>query len=201
MSAALNMTDRSNSTKLNPRVFVVVLLIVASVMLFAGLTSAFVVRHAEGNWLNFELPQQFINSTVTVLASSITMVWAYYSAKRDNILNTQLALGLTLVGGLAFVYYQYQGFIDLGERGIYFSPPNGSEGGLVSGSFVIALVALHLLHLLGGLIFVTVVFIKSLLLKVHKTNMLSIRMCNTYWHFVGILWIYLYMFLYFAPQF
>ncbi|MFT5157438.1 MAG: cytochrome c oxidase subunit 3, partial [Bacteroidia bacterium] len=82
----------------------------------------------------------------------------------------------------------------------YFSPPKGSEGGLVSGSFIIALVALHLLHLLGGILFLLVVLIKSLMLRVHKKNLLSINLCNTYWHFVGLLWIYLYMFLIFAPQ-
>ncbi len=190
-----------NNGKIHPKRFVVILLIVSSIMLFAGLTSAFIVRHAEGNWLEFKLPTQFISSTVMVVLSSITMLWAYRSAKNDSIMQTQVLLGLTLVSGLAFVIFQYLGFMDLGDRGIFFSPPDGSEGGLVSGSFVITLVALHLLHLLGGLIFVAIVFVKSLFLKVHKTNTLSISMCNTYWHFVGILWIYLYMFLYFAPQF
>jgi cytochrome c oxidase subunit 3 len=202
MQAAINMTEhKGNNGRLHPKKFALLLMIISMTMLFAGLTSAFIVRHAEGNWFNFNLPPQFINSTIAVIVSSITMILAYRAAKQDNIKRIPVYMALTLLGGLSFVYFQYLGFMDLGERGIFFSPENGSEGGMVSGSFVIALVALHLLHLLGGIIFVAVVFVKSLLYKVHKKNTLSISMCNTYWHFVGILWLYLYTFLYFAPQF
>lgn len=202
MVGAINMdAQKENNGKIHPKRFSLILLVVASLMLFAGLTSAFIVRKAEGNWFDFALPASFVSSTVVVALSSLTMFLALRSARRDNILPTQLLLAATFVFGLAFVYFQYVGFMDLGSRGIYFSPANGSEGGMVSGSFVIFLVALHLLHLLGGLIFVTVVLVKSLALKVHKKNTLSISMCNTYWHFVGLLWVYLYLFLYFAPQF
>lgn len=200
LAAAQMNADKEYNGKMHPKKFALMLLIIGMVMLFAGLTSAFLVRKAEGNWLNFNLPVHFIYSTVAVLVGSLTMYLAYRSAKNDNILMVQILMGLTLISGLAFVYFQYEGFLNLADRGIYFAPPRGSEGGLVSGSFVLTLVGMHLLHLLGGLIFVTVVFVKSLLYKVHKKNTLSISMCNTYWHFVGILWIYLYLFLYFAPQ-
>jgi len=201
MEAAVHMeTHRDKKGKMHPKQFALMLMIIGMVMLFAGLTSAFIVRKAEGNWFNFELPAQFVASTVAVVVSSATMILAFYHAKRDNIKITQVSLGVTFLAGLSFVLFQYEGFMDLAGRGIYFSPDNGSEGGMVSGSFIIALVALHLLHLVGGLVFVAIVFIKSLLLKVHKKNTLSISMCNTYWHFVGILWMYLYLFLYFAPQ-
>ncbi|MFT7591013.1 MAG: cytochrome c oxidase subunit 3 [bacterium] len=186
---------------MHPQKFSLVLLIVGMTMLFLGLTSAFIVREAEGNWLHFSLPPQFVSSTVAVIISSISMYFAMHSAKNDNLKNVTIGMAVTLLAGLAFVYFQFQGFNDLGDRGIFFSPANGSAGGLVSGSFVIMFVGLHLLHLLGGIVFVTIVLVKSLMSKVHKKNMLSISMCNTYWHFVGILWIYLYLFLYFAPQF
>lgn len=201
MIASASMEKYKNNGKMHPQKFSLVLLIVGMTMLFLGLTSAFLVREAEGNWLHFSLPPQFVSSTVAVVISSISMYFAMVSAKKDNLKQVSIGMAVTLLAGLSFVYFQYHGFVDLGDRGIFFSPANGSEGGLVSGSFVIMFVALHLLHLLGGIIFVAIVLVKSLMLKVHKKNMLSISMCNTYWHFVGILWIYLYLFLYFAPQF
>tara|TARA_B100000745_G_C20066389_1_gene363950 strand:+ start:276 stop:881 length:606 start_codon:yes stop_codon:yes gene_type:complete len=200
MIAAGHMEEYNNNGKMHPKKFSLVLLIVGMTMLFLGLTSAFLVREAEGNWLHFSLPPQFVTSTIAVVVSSLSMYFAFYSAKRDNLRNITIGMAITLIAGLSFVYFQYQGFNDMAVRGIYFSPANGSEGGLVSGSFVIMFVALHLLHLLGGIIFVAVVLVKSLMLKVHKKNTLSISMCNTYWHFVGVLWIYLYLFLNFAPQ-
>ncbi len=201
MIASASMEEYNNNGKMHPQKFSLVLLIVGMTMLFLGLTSAFLVREAEGNWLHFSLPPQFVSSTIAVVISSISMYFAMVSARKDNLKQVTIGMAVTLLAGLSFVYFQYQGFNDLGDRGIFFSPANGSEGGLVSGSFVIMFVALHLLHLLGGIIFVAIVLVKSLMLKVHKKNMLSISMCNTYWHFVGILWIYLYLFLYFAPQF
>ncbi|MCO4818025.1 MAG: cytochrome c oxidase subunit 3 [Bacteroidetes bacterium] len=200
MIGAAQMEDYNNNGKMHPKKFSLVLLIVGMTMLFLGLTSAFLVREAEGNWLHFSLPPQFVGSTIAVIISSLSMYFAYYSAKRDNLKSVTAGMAVTLVAGLSFVYFQYLGFNDMADRGIYFSPANGSAGGLVSGSFVIMFIALHLLHLLGGIIFVTVVLVKSLILKVHKKNTLSISMCNTYWHFVGVLWIYLYLFLNFAPQ-
>ena len=200
-TTAVKMGDlKNNNGKMHPKKFSLVLLIVGMTMLFLGLTSAFIVREAEGNWLHFALPPQFIASTIAVVISSISMYFALHSAKKDNLKSVSLSLGVTLLAGLSFVYFQYQGFNDMGSRGIFFSPANGSEGGLVSGSFVIMFIALHLLHLVGGIVFVAVVFIKSLLFQVHRKNTLSISLCNTYWHFVGVLWIYLYLFLNFALQ-
>jgi cytochrome c oxidase subunit 3 len=78
---------------------------------------------------------------------------------------------------------------------------NQAEGDKVSASFVFALSALHLLHVIGGIIFLLFVLAKAYKLRVHKKNTLFMEMCNTYWHFVGFLWVYLYLFLYFAPGF
>jgi cytochrome c oxidase subunit 3 len=195
------MAIEMKQEKMDPRKFTVWLLIVASIMLFAGLTSGFIVRHAEGNWDVFDLPPQFLYSLIAVLVSSLTMIFAFKSAQRDELRKTTLGLALTMLLAISFVYLQYLGWKDLAARGIFFSPEVGAEKGSISGSFVILLAAVHVAHAIGGLIFVTVVFVKSLFSKVHKKNLLSIDLCNTYWHFVGLLWVYLYLFLYFAPQF
>jgi len=199
MEGSITMAAREE--KLNPKKFNVWLIIVGSVMLFAGLTSAFIVRKAEGNWDMFALPPQFLYSVIVAVASSITMYIAFRSAKSDHIKTVQLAMTATLLLGACFIVLQYLGWKDLASRGVFFVPESGADRGSIAGSFVILLAAVHLAHLLGGLIYVAVVWVKSLRFNVHKKNLLSIDLCNTYWHFVGVLWVYLYLFLYFAPQF
>lgn len=199
MEAAMSVQPREQ--KLDPRKFNVWLIIVGSIMLFAGLTSAFIVRKAEGDWDMFKLPVQFGYSLIIVLLGSVSMLLSYRAAKNDSIRVTQIGLFITMLLGILFVVFQFQGWQDLAGRGVFFVPEAGADRGSISGSFVILLAAVHLAHLLGGLLFVSIVFIKSLMLRVHKKNLLSIDLCNTYWHFVGLLWVYLYLFLYFAPQF
>ena len=194
------MSTPAENGKMHPKKFSLLLLMVSMTMLFAGLTSALIVRRGEGNWFNFDLPTTFIFSTIAVVLSSLAMWLAYRSAKIDEIGRTRILLLTTLFAGGLFVWFQYAGWKDLAERGIFFVPGEGGANGMVSGSFIIALVALHLLHLLGGLVFIAVVLMKTLSYQVHKKNLLSINLCNSYWHFVGALWIYLYTFLYFATQ-
>jgi cytochrome c oxidase subunit III len=200
MQTALTMKSSEQQSKMDPKKFSLLLLIVGMVMLFMGLTSAVLVRMGEGNWFHFDLPVQFIYSSAVVLVSSLTMWFAYRAAKADEIGKTQILMFATLIVGSMFVYFQYQGWVDLAQRGIFFVPAEGGANGMISGSFIIGLVGLHLLHLIGGLLFLAVVLVKTLLFQVHKKNLLSINLCNTYWHFVGILWFYLYTFLYFATQ-
>ncbi|MFT5480370.1 MAG: cytochrome c oxidase subunit 3, partial [Bacteroidia bacterium] len=181
VNTVLEMENYEKDGKMHPKKFSLMLLIVGMCMLFAALTSAFIVRQAEGNWLEFALPAQFWYSTIGIVASSLTMILALRAARKDQITMSRIYLFVTFILGMSFVYFQIDGFYEMASRGIYFSPPKGSEGGLVSGSFIIALVALHLLHLLGGILFLLVVLIKSLMLRVHKKNLLSINLCNTYW--------------------
>lgn len=193
---------REEIAQQNGRKFSLWLLIIGIVMLFAAFTSAMIVRMAQGNWLFFELPQEFLYSTIIVVASSLPMFIAYRAAKKDEINTVRISLLLTLLLGIAFTYMQYMAWMDLFNRDIVFSPTGEqTDKGLISGSYVILLAGVHLIHILGGIVFLLVVLTKAFTYKVHKKNLLSINMCNTYWHFVGFLWVYLYLFLYFAPQF
>jgi len=196
------MTKTNSESRIHPKKFSLWLLIVGMVMLFAALTSAFIVKKAQGNWFEFELPPQFLWSAVIAIVSSATMIFAYRSAKKENIMMVQLGLGITFILGMAFAYSQLDGWYTLFERGIVFVPsPEALDQGYMSGTFVILLAGLHLLHALGGIVFLFVMFIKSLMYKTHMKSLLGINLCGTYWHFVGILWVYLYLFLYFSPQF
>ncbi|MDG1757447.1 MAG: cytochrome c oxidase subunit 3 [Bacteroidia bacterium] len=183
----------------NPKKFSLWLLLLGILMLFSGLTSAYIVRKGDGNWFDFELPPIFMYSTIIVLLSSLTMIWAYRAAKRDDITGIKIGLAATIILGTAFVISQYIGWVTLSDQGLHFVNPK--YGDRVSASFLIAIAAIHLVHILAGIVYLIVMFINTFRFKIHKKNTLQISMCNTYWHFVGFLWVYLYMFLYFAPDF
>ncbi|MDG1045793.1 MAG: cytochrome c oxidase subunit 3 [Bacteroidia bacterium] len=185
--------------RVNPKKFSLWLLLLGILMLFSGLTSAYIVRKGDGNWFDFELPPIFMYSTIIVLMSSVTMIWAFRAAKRDNITGIKIGLAATIILGIAFVISQYMGWLTLSDQGLHFVNPK--YGDKVSASFLIAIAAIHLAHILAGIVYLIVMFINAFRFKIHKKNTLQISMCNTYWHFVGFLWVYLYMFLYFAPDF
>ena len=183
----------------NPKKFSLWLLLLGILMLFSGLTSAYIVRKGDGNWFDFELPPIFMYSTIIVLLSSLTMIWAYRAAKRDDITGIKIGLAATIILGTGFVISQYMGWLTLSDQGLHFV--NRKYGYRVSASVLIAIAAIHLVHILAGIVYLIVMFINTFRFKIHKKNTLQISMCNTYWHFVGFLWVYLYMFLYFAPDF
>mgnify|MGYP001577620622 FL=1 len=190
---------QEHTRRVNPKKFSLWLLLLGILMLFSGLTSAYIVRKGDGNWFDFELPPIFMYSTIIVLLSSVTMIWAFRAAKRDNITGIKIGLAATIILGIAFVISQYVGWLTLSDQGLHFVNPK--YGDKVSASFLIAIAAIHLVHILAGIVYLIVMFINAFRFKIHKKNTLQISMCNTYWHFVGFLWVYLYMFLYFAPDF
>ena len=191
--------SQEHTGRVNPKKFSLWLLLLGILMLFSGLTSAYIVRKGDGNWFDFELPPIFMYSTIIVLLSSVTMIWAFRAAKRDNITGIKIGLAATIILGIAFVISQYVGWLTLSDQGLHFVNPK--YGDKVSASFLIAIAAIHLVHILAGIVYLIVMFINAFRFKIHKKNTLQISMCNTYWHFVGFLWVYLYMFLYFAPDF
>ena len=163
------------------------------VMFFGALTSYYVVRQSQPNWLYFDIPQIFYKSTVVIIISSLTMFAAQFFARRGNNLLTAVSLILTLGLGLVFSYMQYSGFIELGRLGVYFTGPESN----VSGSIFLVLVFAHLAHLFGGLIALIFTSTKALLNKYSPENHVGIKTAAIYWHFLDILWIYLISFLVF----
>lgn len=176
---------------MNPKKFILWLFIVSIIMIFASQTSAYLVRRAEGNWLVVDFPPIFTISTVVLLLSSVTMQWAFNAAKRDNIATVKWAMLITTVLGFTFLYTQWLGWVALVDMKVFF----GGQGSNPGGSFVYVISGLHALHLMGGLIFLLVVTVKAFRYKVHAKSLLAIDLCNTYWHFLDVLWIYLFVFL------
>lgn len=167
--------------------------IVSIIMLFAGLTSAYVVRADNGNWLVFQLPPIAIVSTAVIIASSLTMFGAQISIKRNKFTATSLLLFITFVLGIVFTYTQYSGWKELTAQGIYFLGKYSNA----SGSFLYLIAVMHLLHLFGGLIGLLITLTKSLQKRYNSQDYLGIELAAIYWHFLDVLWIYLFLFLYF----
>lgn len=158
------------------------------VMFFGGLTSAYIVRKAEGNWLEFEMPIWFTISTIAVIFSSASLWFALKNIKEDKSATNLLITTLTL--GLIFTFSQFQGWKSLVTQGVYLT----GEGSNPSGSFIYVITLAHLFHLLGGIIALSIVTLKSKLNKYSKDNYLGIELISIYWHFIGLLWLYLFLF-------
>jgi cytochrome c oxidase subunit III len=173
---------------MNPKRFALWLFMISVVMIFAALTSAYIVRAGEGNWLEFQMPKGFVYTTVIILLSSGTMHWAFLSAKKDNILMVKIALLSTILLGIAFLAGQWMAWGQLVQNEVYFV-------GNPSGSFVYVFSGVHGVHIISAIIFVLVTFIYTFLNKVHSRNMLKIELCSTYWHFLDGIWLYLFIFI------
>ncbi len=167
--------------------------IFSMVMFWAGLTSAYVVRADNGNWLIFNVPNIFIISTAVIITSSITMFYALNSAKKNNYTQVTIGLLITLLLGFVFVYCQYQGWMELYSKDIVM----GGKKSNASGSFFILFVFAHWAHLAGGIISLTITLLKSLRKRYNAENTLGLELCSIYWHFLDILWVYLFLFLYY----
>ena len=188
--------------------------LVSIIMLFAGLTSAYIVRQGEGKWVEFDLPRLFTVSSLIILLSSLSMHWALASIKKNDYKNLLTGLLVTLFLGIGFVVTQYLAWSELYQNGIVFTGnissiktnynyiPAGSEtaadaGGVgnVAGSFLYVITGLHVVHLLVGLIALIIVFSRSIQRKYSQINYNGVKMCAIYWHILDGLWLYLFFFL------
>ncbi len=187
-TASISNSSTSRVRSVNPQKFAMWLFIISVMMIFASMTSAYIVKKAEGDWLIIDFPKAFIYTTVIIALSSISMHFAYLSAKRNNLLNIRVGLIITAIFAVIFAVGQYLSWGELVQQDVFFV-------GNPAGSFIYIFTGLHVAHLLGGLVFLFIVLYRSFKYKVHSKNMLSIEMCTTYWHFLGGLWLYLYLFL------
>jgi cytochrome c oxidase subunit III len=182
--------EEEKKAKLKAKENLLWITLVSIIMLFAGLTSAYVVRMAEGNWEYLELPLMFYISTGIILISSLTMNMAVTSAKNNNKSGIINYIGITFLLGVAFIFLQFSGWQDLINQGIYFAGKDATA----SGSYLYVLSGLHLAHVGGGLITLIIVGIQSLRGAYNSENRLGLKMASIYWHFLDILWIYLFLF-------
>lgn len=178
---------------MHPKKFALWLFMVSVMMLFGAWTSAYLVKRADTGWAEIILPDRFLINTIIIIASSVSLIVAYYSAKKDNLVLLKTGLILTFLLGIAFVAGQLLGYGDLVRLNAYFT------GGNVSHSFIYVLTGVHGLHMISGIIFLGVVLYDAFRYRVHSKSMLRLEMCSTYWHFLGGLWLYLFVFLKLYP--
>jgi cytochrome c oxidase subunit III len=173
---------------MNPKRFLLWMFMVSIIMIFAALTSAYIVRQAEGNWLVYELPSILWYSTTILILSSITAQLAYRSAKHDNLGAVKALLGLTVVLGVGFLISQVYTWGALIENNVYFV---GNPGG----SFLYVIMGVHGFHLISGLVYLLIMLVRAFQYKVHSKNLLHLGLSVSYWHFLDGLWLYLFVFL------
>jgi cytochrome c oxidase subunit 3 len=167
---------------------------VSMTMMFAGLTSAYVVSQSRADWLkDFQLPSAFYFSTIAILGCSITFHLAKKAIQKDNHSKTTSLLLATLALGIGFVVLQFVGFGQIVAAGHYFT---GSESSITT-TFLYVVVVVHLIHLAGGMISLLIIIYNHFKQKYNSTQTLGIELGAMYWHFLDFLWVYLFLFLYF----
>ena len=167
------------------------------VMLFAGLTSAYIVSKgalsSEGKWDFIILPEEFQYSTIVIVLSSLFAIMAFKNLKKNDLVATNRLLIIALILGIIFSYFQFKGWSSLISEGHFFAGKDSN----VAASFIYVLTGVHLAHLIAGLIVFLVLFYKVRLKKYTQKNYLGFQLGVWFWHFLGILWIYLFLFLLF----
>jgi cytochrome c oxidase subunit 3 len=184
----LEAVSNQQRKKIHPHKFTLWVAIASILMMFAGLTSAFIVKSNFTGWKNIAMPGVFWYSTAAILLSSLTIQVATRSFKQRDMKQYRSMIGVTFILGIAFLVLQYFGFKDLWQQNIRFS---GSAG---AGQFLYVIFGLHALHVTGGLIALLVMFLKAFFGKVKLYSSVPVEVMATYWHFVDILWIYLLIF-------
>ncbi len=189
MSATAVTTTPYLRSKIHPLKFALWVACGSILMIFASLTSAYIVRHAAGNWLEFKMPTPFIYSTIVMLLSSASLHIAYKAFKAKNEKLFKPMLLITLVLAFGFLISQYQGWVGLEKIGLPLKTN-------ASGDFVYALTWLHAGHVLGGVaaLLVATIVAFSAKFKVSEPRKLRLELTLTYWHFVDFLWVYLFLF-------
>lgn len=180
--------EPEETLSMNPRKFILWLFIVSIVMLFAAMTSAYLVRRAEGNWLEYDIPAVFTYSSVVLILSSLTMHWAYLAAKKDNFGRLKVAITVTFALGIAFLYMQFQGWVELVNQNVFFV-------GNPAGSFLYVFTGLHGFHLISGLVVLVFALVAAFRMRIHAKSLNQVEIAATYWHFLDVLWLYLFVFL------
>jgi cytochrome c oxidase subunit 3 len=169
--------------------------IISLTMSFAGLTSAYVVSKERPDWIsNFEMPQAFFISLALIVTSSITVHFALRAVKKQKNRLGMILLVTTFLLGVLFVIFQFVGFSEIIQSGYNFTGPTSS----VTTSFIYLVVLLHVAHVFGGLIALLIVIYNHYKQKYEKGKTLGIELAATFWHFVDVVWIYLFLFLYFV---
>jgi cytochrome c oxidase subunit III len=164
------------------------ILLTAIIMLFAGLSSAYIVLRGVPSWQAIELPSMLWPNTAVLLLSSIAIDIARRAVRRGDLQSMKRWLALGAVLGLAFLAGQFIAWRQLVSAGVYL--PSTQQSG-----FFFILTGLHGIHLFGGVVALGVVLLKALKNRLSAFSHEPLKLCALYWHVMDALWIYLFLLL------
>lgn len=195
-------TAPSQRKKIHPQKFAMWVAIGSLAMMFAGFTSGYVVRKGQDNWRYFHMPAIFWVSTICILLSSVTIYLGVKAFKQRQIPKYRALMLTTLILGILFAAFQVIGF-----KQLYSQPQLVNISGNIaqemkvvrvdgnpSESFLFIITGAHLLHIVGGISALIIVLFKAYRKRVKEYNATGLEIVATYWHFVDVLWIYLFVF-------
>ncbi len=187
--------------KVHPHKFALWLAMGSIAMMFAGLTSAYIVRMGQGNWRIFQMPDEFYFSTAVIIISSVTIAFSLWAFRKRKMPLYRVLATTTLGLGLLFGVLQVLGFYQLYAVPQALTLANGTTimqsvklTGNPAESFLFIIFGLHLAHILGGIVALGIVFWRAYQKNVKVYNATGLEIVATYWHFVDVLWIYLFLF-------
>jgi cytochrome c oxidase subunit 3 len=186
----MTTVSSNQRNRIHPHKFTLWVAMGSIVMMIAGLTSAYIVRSNQANWLQFSLPVIFWYSTAVIVLSSITMHLSVKAFKAREMQRYRRLITITAILGVAFAVLQFFGFQYLGNHGVRLT----GQGSNPAASFLAVITGLHVLHVLGGVIAILVIFFRAFSGRFKSYNAVPVEVVSTYWHFVDILWIYLFIF-------
>lgn len=186
----MTTVQQQEPKRIHPHKFTLWVAMGSIVMMFAALTSAYIVKKNQDSWLEFDLPRVFWFSTITILASSLTIHLATRAFQAREMSRYRTLVTITAILGVLFIVLQWMGFADLQSRNIALVGDKSNS----AASFLFVITGLHMVHVLGGVIALLVLFLRAFSAKVKNYSSMPIELVGTYWHFVDILWIYLFIF-------
>ncbi|QEC70212.1 heme-copper oxidase subunit III [Panacibacter ginsenosidivorans] len=186
----MTTVSSNQRSRIHPHKFTLWVAMGSIVMMFAGLTSAYIVRSNQVNWLEFSLPVIFWYSTAVIILSSITMHLSVKAFKAREMQRYRRLITITAILGVTFGVLQFIGFQYLGNHGVQLI----GQGSNPAASFLAIITGLHVLHVLGGVVAILVIFFRAFSARFKSYDTVPVEVVSTYWHFVDILWIYLFVF-------
>ena len=186
----LSAVQSKEPQRIHPHKFTLWVAMGAIVMMFAALTSAYIVKKNQSSWLEFDLPRIFWYSTFVILLSSVTMHLSIKAFKAREMGRYRTLITVTAALGVLFIVMQWLGFNSLEARNIALTGAKSNS----AASFLLVITGIHMAHVLGGVIAILVIFMRAYSVKIKNYNALPIELAGTYWHFVDVLWIYLFIF-------
>lgn len=184
--------------KMHPYKMLLVLGIVGIAMIFVFLVIAYAVSMSSSIQISeVRLPKIFTLGTIILLGSSFALNLAIRAFHEDNLRQLNFLIFLVLLMGAIFTGCQLLGWLDLKESGVFLA-------GKSSGTFLYVISGLHLMHLGGGMLLMTLALIKTykvrqdpvkaLIMVTNPFDRLRLELLTVYWHFLSALWLLLFFF-------